>query len=200
MLNHYLGCCYGFGSTCNVPLDAERKKTFKFILYYCIWTLSCCTLPMILCSELGASGSSPFCCVLLWLVNVKMWYRSFSKHSWLEKSGHSGRKVNKISPSVPESWRECEWQRQPAAVRAPRQRWLSNTAKRVEFPFVRNSFHPYRRHFFPVSVTQNRQKEPQTWPTTKSRSVSFRQGAHSRPRIYYVLLSHMNKSVFISSV
>lgn len=146
----------------------------------------------------GCRRELALCCVLVWLVNVKMWYWSFSKHSWLEKSGHSGGKVNKISPSVPESWCECEWQ--PAAVRARRQRWLSKTAKLVEFPFVRNSFHPYRRHFSPATVTQNQQKEPQTWQTTKSRSVSCRQGAHSRPRIYYMLLSRMNKSVFISSV
>lgn len=64
----------------------------------------------------GCRRELALCCVLVWLVNVKMWYQSFSKHSWLEKSGHSGGKVNKISPSVPESWRECEWQRHPAAI------------------------------------------------------------------------------------
>lgn len=95
----------------------------------------------------GCRRELALCCVLLWPVSVKMWYRSFSKHSWLEKSGHSGGKVNKISPSVPESWCECEWQRQPAAVRARWQRWFPNTAKLVEFPFVRNSFHPLP--FFP---------------------------------------------------
>lgn len=141
----------------------------------------------------GCRRELALCWVLLWLVNVEMWYRSFSKPSWLEKSGHSGGKVNKISPSVPGSWCECERQRQGSTAAMVFQHGQTSW-----IPICQELFSSL--HFFPAPVTQNQPEEPPTWQTTKSRRVSFGQGARSRPRIYYVLLSRMNKSVFISSV